>query len=185
MKKSLLLLFFGLLLSVSVVNAQKYITKSGFIRFYSHASLENIEATNKQVNSALDITTGDFIFKVLMKSFEFEKALMQEHFNENYVESDKFPNASFKGKVLNMKEINFTKNGTYTATIEGDLTIHGVTKKVQEKGTFDVKDGKIVGQAKFNISLKEYNVIIPKTVVNNISDMIEITVDVSLEKLNQ
>ena len=183
MKKLQFIILTGLLLSASFVNAQKYITKSGFIRFYSHASIENMEANNKQVNCALDITTGDLVFKVLMKSFEFEKALMQEHFNDDYVESDKFPNASFKGKVLNMKDINFTKNGTYQATIEGDLTIHGITKKVQEKGTFEVKDGKIIGQAKFNISLKEYNVIIPKTVVNNISDMIEITVDVSLEKL--
>ena len=183
MKKLQFILLTGLIFTATLVNAQKYITKTGFIRFFSQASLEKIEANNKQVNSALDITTGDFIFKVLMKSFEFEKALMQEHFNENYVESDKFPNASFKGKVTNLKDINFTKNGTYQATIDGDLTIHGVTKKVQEKGTFDVKDGKIIGQSKFNISLKDYNVIIPKTVVNNISDMIEITVDVSLEKL--
>ena len=183
MKKLQFIFLTGLIFTATLVNAQKYITKTGFIRFFSQASLEKIEANNKQVNSALDITTGDFIFKVLMKSFEFEKALMQEHFNENYVESDKFPNASFKGKVTNLKDINFTKNGTYQATIDGDLTIHGVTKKVQEKGTFDVKDGKIIGQSKFNISLKDYNVIIPKTVVNNISDMIEITVDVSLEKL--
>jgi polyisoprenoid-binding protein YceI len=184
MKKLQFILLTGLIFTATLVNAQKYITKTGFIRFFSQASLEKIEANNKQVNCALDITTGDFIFKVLMKSFEFEKALMQEHFNENYVESDKFPNASFKGKVTNLKDVNFNKNGTYQATIDGDLTIHGVTKKVQEKGTFDVKDGKIIGQSKFNISLKEYNVIIPKTVVNNISDMIEITVDVSLEKLN-
>ena len=177
------LILTGLLFSATFTHAQKYITKAGFIQFYSHASLENIQAANKQVNSAIDISTGEFVFKVLMKSFEFEKALMQEHFNENYVESDKFPNASFKGKVMNMKEINFTKNGSYQAIIEGDLTIHGVTKKVQEKGTFDVRDGKIIGQAKFNISLKEYNIMIPKTVVNNISDMIEITIDVSLEKL--
>jgi len=184
MKKLQFILLTGLILSGTLVNAQKYITKTGFIRFYSHAAIENIEANNKQVNCALDISTGDFVFKVLMKSFEFEKALMQEHFNDDYVESDKIPNASFKGKVTNFKDINFTKNGTYQATIDGDLTIHGITKKIQEKGTFEVTAGKIVGQAKFNISLKEYNVIIPKTVVNNISDMIEITVDVSLEKLN-
>ena len=183
MKKLHLFILTGLLLSASMVNAQKYMTKTGSIRFYSHTAMEDIEATNKQVNSALDITSGEFIFKLLMKGFEFEKALMQEHFNENYVESDKFPNASFKGKVLNLKDINFAKDGVYPATIEGELNIHGVTKKIQEKGTFEVKGGKIIGKAKFNISLKEYNVVIPKTVVNNISDIIEITVDVSLEKL--
>lgn len=183
MKKLQFIILTVLLLSSTFVNAQRFITKNGFVHFFSNTSMEKIEADNKQVNSALDITTGDFIFKMLMKSFEFEKALMQEHFNENYVESDKFPNAEFKGKVMNMKEINFTKNGSYPAIIDGNLTIHGVTKKVQEKGTFIVKDGKINGQSKFQISLKEFNVIIPKTVVNNISDMIEITVDVNLTKL--
>jgi polyisoprenoid-binding protein YceI len=183
MKKLHILILTGLLLSATFVNAQKYMTKTGSIRFYSHTPMEDIEATNKQVNSALDITSGEFIFKLLMKGFEFEKALMQEHFNENYVESDKYPNASFKGKALNLKDLNFSKDGTYPATIEGDLTIHGVTKKITEKGTFEVKGGKIIGKSKFNISLKDYNVIIPKAVVNNISDIIEITVDVSLEKL--
>jgi polyisoprenoid-binding protein YceI len=183
MKKLQFFILTVLLLSATLVNAQKYITKTGFIRFYSHTAMEDIDANNKQVNSALDITTGDFVFKLLMKSFEFEKALMQEHFNEKYVESDKFPNASFKGKVTNLKEINFTKNGTYQAIIDGELTIHGVTKKIQEKGTFQVTEGKIIGQAKFKISLKEYNVVIPSAVTNNISDLIEMTVDVSLEKL--
>jgi polyisoprenoid-binding protein YceI len=183
MKKLQFIILTVLLLSSTIVSAQKYITKTGFIRFFSHSTLEDIEATNKQVNSALDISSGDFVFKVLMKSFEFEKATMQEHFNEKYVESDKFPNANFKGVITNLKEINFNKNGTYPATISGDLTIHGVTKKVQEKGTFQVVDGKIIGQSKFKISLKDYNVVIPSAVTNNISDMIEITVDVSLEKL--
>ena len=83
-------------------NAQKYITKNGYIKFYSETPIETIEAHNRQVNSALDRETGDFVFKVLMRSFEFEKALMQEHFNENYVESENFPNATFKGKVTNL-----------------------------------------------------------------------------------
>jgi polyisoprenoid-binding protein YceI len=183
MKKSVILL--ASLLFVNLTFAQKYVTKNGKIEFISKASMENIQAKNNQVNCALDITTGDFVFKVLMKSFEFEKALMQEHFNENYVESDKFPNASFQGKVKNMKDINFNKPGIYNAIIEGDLTIHGVTKKVAQSGTFEVKDGKILGKSKFNISLKEFNINIPNTVVNNISDKIEITVDVALDKLNK
>jgi len=72
------------------------------------------------VNAALDTESGDFVFRVLIRSFEFEKALMQEHFNENYLESHKFPNASFQGKVTNLSEIDFTKDGTYEATVEGN-----------------------------------------------------------------
>jgi polyisoprenoid-binding protein YceI len=117
-----------------------------------------------------------------MKSFEFEKALMQEHFNENYVESAKFPDATFKGKVININEINFTKNGKYKAFVEGDLKIHGVTKKVKQNGSIEVKDGKIIIIAKFPIILKDYNIKIPKAVINNIAENVDITVNTTLEK---
>jgi len=108
---------------------------------------------------------------------------MQEHFYENYVESDKFPNATFTGKVVNLKEINFDKNGVYNATVEGDLTIKDVTKKVTEKGTFEVKDGKVLGKSTFNIAVEEYGIKIPGALANNIAKSIQIDVNVSLEKL--
>jgi polyisoprenoid-binding protein YceI len=164
--------------------AQKYITKTGHIRFYSDAALEKIEAHNRQVNSALDFATGGFVFRVLMKSFEFEKALMQEHFNENYVESDKYPNATFAGKVTNISEVNPAKDGIYEANTEGKLTLHGVTKEIRAKGTFEVKQGKIIGKAKFNLVVTDYNITIPGAVVKNISKTIEVTVDITLDKAN-
>jgi polyisoprenoid-binding protein YceI len=136
------------------------------------------------VNSALDMATGGFVFKVLLKSFEFEKALMQEHFNENYVESDKYPNATFVGKVTNIKDINLGKEGIYEATVEGKLTLHGITKDMKEKGTFEVKQEKLIGRARFNLVLADYKITIPGTVGNNISKTIEITVDVNLDKAN-
>jgi polyisoprenoid-binding protein YceI len=183
MKK--LLLAMACLLAVSfTVHAQKFITKTGHIKFYSDSPLEKIEAHNRQVNAALDASTGDFVFRVLMKSFDFEKALMQEHFNENYVESDKFPNALFLGKVTNIKDVNVSKEGVYEATIEGKLTIHGVTQNVKEKGSFEVKEGKLNGKAKFNIMLSDYNIKIPGAVTNNIAKSVEITVEVNLEKMN-
>jgi polyisoprenoid-binding protein YceI len=179
--------FFTLVTLVLTISgqAQKYVTKNGFIRFYSDAAIEKIEATNRQVNAAMDIVTGDFVFRVLMKSFTFEKALMQEHFNENYVESDKFPNATFLGKIINIKEVNFQKDGIYPVTVEGKLTLHGETKQVSEKGTFEVKEGKLIGKAKFNITLSDYKISIPNTSVNNISKTLEIIVEVVLDKLNQ
>jgi len=167
-----------------VAHSQKFITKTGHIKFFSESSMEKIEAHNRQVNAALNTATGEFVFKVLMKSFEFEKALMQEHFNENYVESDKFPNATFTGNVFNINEVNFGKDGIYQVGVQGDLTIHGVTKPVSAKGSLEVKEGKIIGKAKFNILLSNYNIKIPGAVVNNISNNIEITVEVNLEKLN-
>jgi polyisoprenoid-binding protein YceI len=183
MKKLIILLLCFAAVSFSA-GAQKYITKTGHIKFYSDSPLEKIEAHNHQVNAALDAASGDFVFKVLMKSFEFEKALMQEHFNENYVESDKFPNATFTGKVLNIKDVNVTKDGTYETQVEGKLTIHGLTQTVKTKGSFDVKEGKIAGKAKFNITLSDYNIKIPGAVTNNISKTVEITVEINLEKLN-
>ena len=182
--KKLLLILFCLSLLIVTTNAQKFITKTGHIKFYSDSPLEKIEAHNRQVNAALDGATGDFAFKVLVRSFEFEKALMQEHFNENYIESDKFPTATFLGKVINIKEVNVVKDGSYQAMVEGKLTIHGVTQNVKEKGTFDVKGGKITGKAKFNIVLADYNIKIPGAVANNISKTVEITIDLVLEKLN-
>lgn len=183
MKKVLLAMAFLLAVSFTV-HAQKFITKTGHIKFYSDSPLEKIEAHNHQVNAALDASTGDFVFRVLMKSFDFEKALMQEHFNENYVESDKFPNALFLGKVTNIKDVNVSKDGVYDAIVEGKLTIHGITQTVKEKGSFEVKEGKLNGKAKFTITLSDYNIKIPGAVTNNISKSVEITVEVNLEKMN-
>lgn len=183
MKKAVLIM--SLLVAVSVTFGQKFITKNGYIKFYSVTPVETIEAHNRQVNSALDITTGDFVFKVLIKSFEFEKALMQEHFNENYMESDKFPDATFSGKILNLSAIDFTKDGKYEAEVEGDMKIHGEIKKVKEKGTFEVSGGKISGKSVFMVHLADYKIKIPNTVVNNIAEDIQVTVDVNLEQLKK
>jgi polyisoprenoid-binding protein YceI len=108
---------------------------------------------------------------------------MQEHFNENYVESDKYPNATFVGKVINIKNIDFQKDGTYPAEVEGKLTLHGVTKDIKEKGTLEVKDGKIRGISKFLVKPSDYNIKIPSTVMANIAESIEVTVDVSLAEV--
>lgn len=170
------------LMFASITFAQKYITKNGHIKFYSETPMETIEAHNKQVNSALDIKTGDFVFKVLMKSFEFEKALMQEHFNENYVESDKFPNASFKGKIHDIEKIDFSSGTTVEVMVEGDLTIHGVTKRIGEKGTLKLNGDVVEGEATFIIRPDEYDIKIPSTVMDNIAEKIEVTVTVKMEK---
>ena len=181
--KKLTLVFITMFAIASMATAQKYVTKNGKISFYSDGPLEKIEAHNSQVNSAINSETGQLAFKVLMKSFIFEKALMQEHFNENYVESDKFPNATFRGKITNAQKIDFTVNGSYEADIEGELTIHGITQKVSEKGTFTVSNDGIKGDSKFFVKIADYDISIPGAVTGKIAEEIEITVNVMLKPL--
>lgn len=179
-----IVVFAFLALAIQGVVAQKYVTKTGKIRFYSDTPVEKIEAVNNQVNSAVDLSNGLMVFKVLMKSFEFEKALMQEHFNENYIESDKFPNATFKGTVAGLSQIDFTKNGKHNVEVEGDLTIHGVTQKVKTSGILEGKDGKITGHCVFTLAVKDYGISIPSAVTKNIAETVEVTVDVTYDKID-
>jgi len=183
MKKIILLLAF-IILSSALASAQKYMTKSGAIRFSSETPIEKIEAVNRQVNSALDFATGNFVFKVLIRGFEFEKALMQEHFNENYMESEKFPNSTFNGKITNIKDVNLGKDGIYKVVAEGDLSMHGVTNKVKVNGTLEIKAGKVLGKTTFNVAPKDYNIAIPKAVIKNISETIQVEVNITLDKLS-
>jgi polyisoprenoid-binding protein YceI len=117
-----------------------------------------------------------------VRGFEFEKALMQEHFNENYMESEKFPGSEFKGKITNIKDVNLTKKGVYKVVVEGDLTIHGVTNKVKVNGTLETNAGKVIGKASINVAPIDYNIAIPKAVIKNISEAIKVDVNVSLDK---
>ena len=120
-----------------------------------------------------------------MKGFEFERALMQEHFNENYVESDKFPKAEFKGVITNNANMNYGKDGMYNVTVKGRFTIHGVTRDADATGTLSVKGGKIGVKSGFSLLLSDYGVTIPKLVADKVAKTAKITVDCALEPLNK
>jgi polyisoprenoid-binding protein YceI len=170
-------LFFFLLTGfVLSSNAQKYMTRNGYIGFYSHTPMEDIKGDNNQVASILDTSTGEFVFQVLIKSFHFDQALVEEHFNENYMESDKFPKSTFKGKIMNLASIDFSKSGYYDVTVEGDLNIHNVTNKVTVKGNIEVISGAINANSKFNIVPEEYKIDIPSVVRDKIAKNLEVTV---------
>jgi hypothetical protein len=173
--KRLFFLFFFLTLGYAL-NAQKFMTKNGYIGFFSHTPMEDIKGDNNQVAGVLDISTGEMVFQALIKSFHFDRALMEEHFNENYVESDKFPKSSFKGKITNLSAVNFSKNGIYDVTVEGDLTIHDATNKVSTKGTIEVVTGGINANSKFNIVPEDYKINIPGVVREKINKNLEVTV---------
>jgi len=175
--KTRLILVLLIVLSATL-NAQKYIAKTGHIWFYSYTPIEEIEAHNRQSVSILDASTGDIQFTLLIRSFEFKIALMQEHFNVNYMESDKFPKSSFKGKITNPEKINFKKDGVYEAEASGDLTIHGVTKPVNVKGTVEIKNGLPTLKSKFKILTEDYKIVVPDLVKEKIAKEIEISLDI-------
>lgn len=174
MKRSLIVFLFTVV-TISLP-AQKYMTKNGFIGFYSHTPMEDIKGDNNQVASIFDVSTGDLVFQVLIKSFHFERALLEEHFNENYMESEKYPKSSFKGKIANLTSVDLKKNGIYNVTAEGDLTIRDVTKKVSVTGTLEVLAGGLNASAKFNITPEDYHITIPGVVREKIARNLEVTV---------
>ena len=177
MKKFLLLLFFACLLPLTQVFAQdKFFTKTGRVAFFSSTPMENIEAKNTNATSVLDTKAGKMEIAVLMKAFKFEKALMEEHFNENYVESAKFPKAVFAGSITNLAAVDFTKNGNYKVTVKGKLTMHGVTKEIEVPGTINVQNGAVKADAMFNVAPEDYKIEIPKLVRDKIARQIKITV---------
>ena len=156
----------------------KLISKTGHISFYSHTAVEDITANNYKVISSINTTSGEVVFSVPMQAFEFEKALMQKHYNsKNFLNTKKYPKSKFKGSITNLSNIDFTKNGTYNASINGTLEMHGVTKAITESGTITVKEGNVTIDAKMNVTLADYKIAFkdgkPST---NIAKTIEITI---------
>ena len=178
MKKSVL--FLALCLSgIMVISQTKYSLKESKIMFYSKASLEDIQAVSKSSIGLIDASTKDFVVKLSIKSFVFDKALMQEHFNENYMESDKFPNAVFKGKI----EGNFdvSKDGSYPVKMNGKLEIHGVAKDRIIPVTIVVKNRNISFNSEFKLAIADHGIKIPKMVAQNLAEVVDIKVEGALE----
>ena len=182
MKRIIILLTIILIGINSSSFSQVYFTKNGRISFFSKASLENISADNNQVISVLNIETGVLEFSVLNNAFHFPKAKMEEDFNENYIESNKYPKSTFKGNITDISNISSLKDGSYQVNVNGDLMIHGVSKNIITPATITIKDGNISATSSFKILLKDYNIRIPTIVTNKIAENIEITVSCNYEK---
>jgi YceI-like domain len=174
-----ILLVFGISLNSY---SQKYSTKNGFIGFYSKTSLEDIKAENNQVFSVLDAATHQMAFAVLLKGFIFPKELMQEHFNENYVESDKYPKATFSGVCSG--DMDLSKDGTYQVVIKGELSLHGVTKPIETTAQLDVKKNHINGTSLFKVKPEDFNISIPSIVRDKIANEINVKVQIDLVTTN-
>lgn len=166
--------------SVISIYAQKYTTTTGKVSFFSSASMEDITANNNQVTAAVNAETGELAFVVLIQSFEFDIALMQTHFNENYMESTKFPKATFVGSISNNSAVNYTVDGTYNVNVSGSLSIHGVTKTVSTTGTITVKGNQVTAKCTFDVVLADYGIKNDKK--DNIANTIAITVNATMTK---
>ena len=177
MKKPSILFIIACSMSM-LLSAQIYTGKSTEISFFSAAPLENITAINKVSKPLLNTKTGDVKIKIPVTGFIFEKPLMQEHFNENYMESDKFPDASFTGKIE--EKIDFTKDGTHKVNIKGKLLIHGVEKERTLTATLTIKNGEIAVESKFTVNLKEHKITIPELVFQKIAETVDVTVKSTL-----
>jgi polyisoprenoid-binding protein YceI len=173
MKKTLFTLAIGLLFQTISFGQNRLIDKAAKVRFYSEAALENIEATTSQALGVLDLDQSKVAVSILMKSFNFEKALMQEHFNENYVESDKYPKATFSGTFDN--PVDFTKKGESTVQVSGSMTIHGETQPVTATVLLKISEGSISASTKFILKVEGFKIKVPKVVINNIAEEVEVT----------
>tara|TARA_B100001758_G_C18152104_1_gene474603 strand:+ start:157 stop:678 length:522 start_codon:yes stop_codon:yes gene_type:complete len=169
-----LAIFLLLMLSVQV-NAQIFIAKNGEINFFSETPIENISAINKNVSAVFDASTNDLVFQLNITDFKFPIALMQEHFNENYLESDIYPTSTFSGKVINIENGN--------ATVQGDLKIHGLSNRIKVDGAMIINKDFISISAEFTVKLEDYNIEVPKIVMYKIAEEIDVRVNIKLKEI--
>jgi type 1 fimbria pilin len=186
MKKLFFVAFIALFAQATTfAQSGKLMTRDGKVYFNatSESSPEKIEAAHNAGTFVLDQATGNLQMAVLIKGFYFESALMQEHFNENYMESGKFPKSTFSGKLDNLAEVDFTKDGTYKTTVSGSMELHGVKQKVSTPVVFTIKSGVVSAACNFAVALKDYKVDIPSLVADKVAKVANISIAVDLKPM--
>ncbi len=168
--------------STSILAQQTYLTKDGEVTFFSKAPLEDIEAINHKVSAAMDLSTKEIIVKMNMVDFNFDKSLMQEHFNENYIESEKYPTGIYQGTMIT--DADLSVDGNYVINTSGEITIHGVTKPLQTEVQITVAGGAIEANTKFKIKTADHKIKIPRLVIKNIAEVIDVTANLSLTSVD-
>jgi polyisoprenoid-binding protein YceI len=156
--------------------SQRYTTANGQTTFFSSAPLEDIEALNSRVAAVFDLKSGQLAFSMLMRDFRFKNSLMQEHFNENYAESEKYPRARFTGTLVLMPTEGQLRTGPQPVYVQGLLTIHNVKRKVRVPGTLQLRGSELVVTSRFSVAPASYRIKIPALVRNNIAKTIDVGV---------
>ena len=170
-----------LLLFIPLFGRDIYFTRSGEVSFFSSTPIYDISAVNNQMTCVLDLETGSVSFRIPILGFNFPNGLMQEHFNENYMESDIYPNASFKGKINDWNKLKLSEN-PQEVILNGTMTIHGVSKQILEKGKISIKNNDVIGSSNFLITVADYNVKIPKLVRDKIAKTVSVDTELILKK---
>ncbi|MTH17612.1 YceI family protein [Flavobacterium sp. LC2016-01] len=179
MKKIALIIVF--LFLGNIIFAQKMMTRTGQIKFEASVpSFDPVAAVNNSVSAILDESNGEFAVLALVKAFKFKIPLMEEHFNENYMESSVYPKATFKGKILNFDASKLASSKKYD--LEGDLTIHGVTKKIKTKVNAELKDRKVYISGNFTVKNQDFNIKIPSIVKSKVSEDVQVSLDLVLDE---
>ncbi len=183
--KNIWIAFLLIVCSLSSNAQSRYMTREGKISFHSDTPLEKIEGYNSKAAGVFETAGGNFQTVVLMKAFMFEKDLMQQHFNENYVESDKFPKATFKGVIDNLSEVDFGKDGEYAVTVSGKMEMHGVTRDIKAKGKLKVESTTVTAVSEFLLNPEDYDIKIPKLVRDKIAKEVKVVVDMKMNKITE
>ena len=164
----------------SAFGQQRFFAEKSQIIFFSDAVVEDISATNDKITSIFDVVNGDIAFLMSVKDFQFPNKLMQTHFNEKYIESEKFPKSSFQGKVSGF---NFSGGGKQQVRATGKLTIHGVTQSIDVPGTLEISGNRVILKSKFIVKLVDYNIKVPQIVWQNIAQQVEVSLDFAYRPL--
>jgi hypothetical protein len=168
------LTLFGFVLMASVASAQKFTSEKGELSFFSDGAIEDIEARNQMVGSLFNVTTGELVYIAKIKDFIFPKTLMREHFNEKYMETEKFPKSTFQGKLTGFSA---NASGEQKVRAVGKINIHGITRDIDVPGTLEFSGGKAKMKAKFIVKLADYNIKIPTLIWQNIAEEVEVRVE--------
>ena len=172
----LILIF--LLFSTRLI-AQQYYTNKGKVSFFSEAPIENISAINEDVSSIVDSQTGGFAFRLKIEDFTFPNSLMQEHFNESYLESEKYPLSTFTGVVDNFSDLDLSTKQNFV--VNGSLSMHGISKDAQMKATAQMINDELHISSTFDVALEDYDIDIPKIMMYKIAEVIQVVVDMKLQ----